>query len=216
MNGSARPARGNRAAEIASLRSRLEVFGLVASDPTVSREIDDLAQAGSDALTGIRPARASAHAWVWRRARGPTQDGRIVLARDTTLLVSHSEKVDAAKTWTENSGFHPLLVFCDHGESGAGEPPVAGLFRRGNASSNTATDHLTVLDDALTQLPADLRQPDKNGKVRVLVRTDAADATHAFTARINQLACSSPLRASAPFRHPDRTASDPEESVDTG
>lgn len=176
---------GDCAADIALLRAQPGVFGKVASDPTVSRGIDDLADAGTEALTAIRAARASARAWVWQRVGAPTQDGWIVLDPDATVLISHSEKENAAKTWKKTFGFHPLLVFCDHGESGTGEP-VAGLLRRGNAGSNTAADHLTVLDDALAQIPAHLRQPDEHGKVKVLVRTDAAGATHAFTTRIDQ------------------------------
>lgn len=102
------------------LRSQAEVFGLVASDPTVSRRIDDLADAGSDALTTIRTARATARAWVWQQAGAPTQDGWIVLDPDATLLISYSEKEDAAKTWKKSFGSHPLLVFCDHGKGGCG------------------------------------------------------------------------------------------------
>lgn len=177
---------GDCAADIALLRSQPDVFGLVASDPTVSRRIEDLAGAGSDALSAIRAARANARARVWQRSGAPTQDGWIVLDPDATVLISHSEKEDATKTWKKTFGFHPLLMFCDHGDGGTGEP-VAGLLRRGNAGSNTAADHLAVLDDALAQIPVHLRQPDKSGTVRVLVRTDAAGATHAFTTRIDQL-----------------------------
>jgi Transposase DDE domain group 1 len=169
---------GDCAADIAVLRAQPEAFGPVASDPTVSRAIDTLAQTGTDVLTTIRAARASARAWVWQRAGAPTQSGWIVLDPDATVLISHSEKEDATKTWKKTFGFHPLLVFCDHGEHGTGEP-VAGLLRRGNAGSNTAADHLTVLDDALAQIPPHLREPDEQGKVKVLVRTDAAGATHA-------------------------------------
>ena len=174
---------GDSAADIALLRAQPEVFGLVASDPTVSRAIDDLAEADTPALTAIRAARAGARAWVWHQAGTPTQDGWIVLDPDATILISHSEKEDATKTWKKTFGFHPLLVFCDHGDNGTGEP-VAGLLRRGNAGSNTAADHLTVLEEALAQIPHHLRQPDEQGRVKVLVRTDAAGATHAFTARI--------------------------------
>jgi hypothetical protein len=174
---------GDCAADIALLRAQQDAFGLVASDPTVSRVIDDLATAGTEALRAIRVARASARAWVWQHAGAPTQDDWVVLDPDATVLISHSEKEDAAKTWKKTFGFHPLLVFCDHGHGGTGEP-VAGLLRPGNAGSNTAADHLTVLDDALAQIPAHLRQPDPDGKVKVLVRTDAAGATHAFTTRI--------------------------------
>jgi hypothetical protein len=59
---------------------------------------------------------------------------------------------------------------------GTGEP-VALLLRPGNAGSNTAADHLTVLRDALRQLP-DVRPGTRPGR-KVLVRTDAAGCTHA-------------------------------------
>lgn len=53
--------------------------------------------------------------------------------------------------------------------------PLAGLLRPGNAGANTATDHFEVLQMALGQIPeADLDRD-------ILVRTDGAGATHAFT-----------------------------------
>jgi hypothetical protein len=177
---------GDCAADIAVLRAQHDVFGQVASDPTVSRAIDRLAVAGQDALAAIRAARAQARAWVWNRAGAPTQHGRTVIDLDATILISHSEKEHATKTWKKTFGYHPLLAYIDHGDSGTGEP-AAGLLRPGRAGSNTAADHLTVLDEALAQLPEHLREPDPAGTVPVLVRTDAAGATHAFTARIDQL-----------------------------
>ena len=58
-------------------------------------------------------------------------------------------------------GFHPLLGFVDHGgRHGGGGEPVAELLRPGKAGSNTAADHITVLDAALAQLPAALRARD--------------------------------------------------------
>jgi hypothetical protein len=177
---------GDCAADIAVLRAQPGVFGLVASDPTVSRVIDLLASAGSDALTAIRAARAVARAWVWRHAGAPTQAGKIVVDLDATILISHSEKEKATKTWKKTFGHHPLLGFVDHGDGGTGEP-VAGLLRAGRAGSNTAHDHVAVLDDALAQIPAHLREPDQHGRVAVLVRTDAAGATHTFTEHIDML-----------------------------
>ncbi len=177
---------GDCAADIAVLRAQPGVFGPVASDPTVSRMVDQMALAGTDVLTAIRAARATARAWVWQRAGAPSQAGNIVLDLDATLLIAHSDKEHATKTWKKTFGHHPLLAFVDHGEGGTGEP-VAGLLRRGSAGSNTATDHIQVLDDALTQIPTYLREPDEHGQVAVLVRTDAAGATHAFTDRIVEL-----------------------------
>jgi len=79
----------------------------------------------------------------------------------------------------EDFGHHPLLGFADHGAGGAGEP-VAELLRPGKAGSNTAADHVADLDAALAQIPQKLRTPDEAGRIPVLVRTDAAGATHQF------------------------------------
>jgi hypothetical protein len=118
--------------------------------------------------------------------RDSHQDGKTVIDLDATLVIAHSDKEDAAKTWKKTFGFHPLLGCLDHDDAGTGEP-LAGLLRRGNAGSNTAADHVTVLDDALAQLPAPLREPDSDGKVAVLMRTDAAGATHTLTRHIHTL-----------------------------
>jgi hypothetical protein len=57
---------------------------------------------------------------------------------------------------------------------------MAELLRPGKAGSNTVADHKVVLDAALAQIPQPLRRPDEHGRARVLVRTDAAGATHGF------------------------------------
>jgi hypothetical protein len=54
----------------------------------------------------------------------------------------------------------------DH-HGGSGEP-VAELLRPGKAGSNTAADHIVVLDTALAQVPAPLRRPDEQGSVASL------------------------------------------------
>ena len=75
------------------------VFGLVASDPTVSRLIATLAEDPDGALGAITGARAVARERVWNRAGAPTQDGQVVIDLDATLLTAHSEKEDATRTW---------------------------------------------------------------------------------------------------------------------
>jgi hypothetical protein len=73
-------------------------------------------------------------------------------------IVAFSEKQNAAATWkkTFSEGFHPLLAFADRPEISGGEG-LAGLLRAGNAGSNTAADHVTVLDMALESLPEHAR-----------------------------------------------------------
>ena len=77
-----------------------------------------------------------------------------------------------------------MLGFVDHATPSGGEP-VSELLRPGKAGSNTAADHVVVLDAALAQLPADLRARDESGRIPVLVRTDAAGATKEFAAHLH-------------------------------
>ena len=57
------------------------------------------------------------------------------------------------------------------------------MLRPGNAGSNTAADHITVLYMAISALPEPARpRPDDPDSPRVLARSDSAGATHAFAA----------------------------------
>jgi hypothetical protein len=85
-------------------------------------------------------------------------------------------------TWRRTFGFHPLLAFLDRPDIASGEG-LAAVLRPGNAGSNTAEDHIEVLDLALAGLPARARPaPGDPDSVRVLARSDSAGATHAFAA----------------------------------
>ncbi|WP_328760502.1 IS1380 family transposase [Streptomyces sp. NBC_00271] len=167
---------GDCLADVAMLRAEPDVFGPVASDPTVSRLIDALAAAGPKALTAIRSARAEVRSRVWELAgvRSPAADGHVIVDIDGVLVLAHSEKQDATATWKKTFGHHPLVAFVDHGQAGSGEP-VAALLRPGNAGSNTASDHIETAQLALAQLPKHLRRGRKT-----LIRTDSAGGTHAF------------------------------------
>ena len=67
---------------------------------------------------------------------------------DATLVTAHSDKEGAQGTFKGGFGHHPLGAWLDN----TGEA-LAAVLRPGNAGSNTAADHLVVLDRALTQLP---------------------------------------------------------------
>jgi Transposase DDE domain group 1 len=171
---------GDCLADVAVVRAEPAVFGLVASDPTVSRTIDALARDASGALRAIHAARAVARARVWALAgehaphAGIDAVHPIVIDVDATLVTAHSDKEGAAATFKRGYGHHPLWAFVDHGPDGTGEP-LAVLLRPGNAGSNTAADHLVVIQDALRQLP--LPTGGRVGR-KVLVRIDGAGATH--------------------------------------
>ncbi len=167
---------GDCLADIAMLRAEPAVFGPVASDPTVSRLVDILATAGKEALTAIRSARSEVRQRAWTLAgnRAPNTGGQVIVDLDGVLVVSHSDKQDAAPTWKKTYGHHPLMGFVDHGPGGTGEP-VAALLRPGNAGSNTAADHIEATRLALTQLPKKYRR----GR-QTLIRCDSAGGTHEF------------------------------------
>lgn len=90
---------------------------------------------------------------------------------DATLVTSHSEKELARPTFKRGFRHHPLWAFADHDQGGTGEP-LAVLLRPGNAGSNTAVDHLTVLREALRQLSG--HQSGRRPGRRMLVRIDRA------------------------------------------
>jgi hypothetical protein len=120
--------------------------------------------ADSDALEGIRAARAEARARAWRRGARP----RLVeIDLDAALLIAHSDKEGAAGNFKGGFGFHPMLAYLD-----GCEQALSGLLRPGNAGANTAADQIAVLDCALQQLPRRVaaREP-------ILVRADSAGAT---------------------------------------
>ena len=87
---------------------------------------------------------------------------------DATLITAHSEKERAAGNYKHGYRFHPLTAYADETREA-----FAILLRPGNAGSNTAADHITVIDRALGQI-ADTQLED----LEILIRTDTAGATH--------------------------------------
>jgi hypothetical protein len=172
--------------DIAVLADQDALFGPVASDSTCWRLLDQLDTAR---LGAVARAQAAAREVVWAqrtelsgepfpaaRAAGRDLPG-LVIDLDASLVVCHSEKEQAAATFKKTFGYHPLLAFCDN----TGEF-LAAQLRKGNAGSNTAADHVAVLDAALAQLPDQHRHG-----TPVLVRADGAGCTKEFLAHIRAL-----------------------------
>ena len=176
---------GDAIADLAVLRGASELFGPIASDATAWRVLDGI---DADALARLRQARAAARELAWAQAAetgagvpSATAAGRripgLVLDIDASIVVCHSEKEQATPTWKHTFGYYPLFCFLDNTREA-----LSGLLRPGRAGSNTAADHIAVLDAALAQIPDGHRYG-----TPILIRTDSAGATHAFLAHIRSL-----------------------------
>jgi hypothetical protein len=170
---------GDCLADVAVLRAQPELFGAVASDPTISRLIEGLGDDSATVITAIRAARAGARAKVWAHQWPIPCTDQVVVDLDATLVGSHSEKEGATANFKRGFGFHPMLAFVDHGAGGTGEP-LAAMLRPGRANANDAADQIAVLDAALAQLPEQTRS-------RVLVRGDAGSGVQPLLWHVTNL-----------------------------
>lgn len=176
---------GDCLADVAAVRAQSEVFGTVASDPTVSRVFTALAADVEESVAAIRAARAQARARVWARRRplagtpGERSGGQVIIDIDATLVTAHSDKQGAEPTFKRGFGFAPMCSFVDHGQHGTGEPLALDL-RPGKASPWNIDDHLAALDNALAQLP-------EHERGQVLVRADTGACSKMFLHQITDL-----------------------------
>jgi Transposase DDE domain group 1 len=169
---------GRVLSDFATLRDQAQLYGPVASDPTLWRTLDEI---GEPQRRGIARARARTREHVWsliekRHGRIPpsrvadTDLGEtIVIRMDATLVSAHSDKQLAAGTFKGTFGHHPLTAWCDNTFES-----LALKLRSGSAGSNTVSDHMEVLDEAITQIPARYRRD-------LLVTVDGAGASHAWS-----------------------------------
>jgi hypothetical protein len=164
---------GDCLSDLAVLRDQTAIFGPVASGPTAWRVVDSVTK---QLRESINAARAQARAVAWSAGARPEE---FVLDLDATLVDAHSEKRFAAPTYKKGFGFSPIVCTLD----ATGEV-LAGMLRPGNASPNTASNQITVLDDALAQLPVTTKAIDPDHGVAMLLRADSASATHDFVSAL--------------------------------
>lgn len=155
---------GECVSDLGTVREQEALFGSVASDSTAFRVIEKIA-ASPELLEALRAAHARARERFWERHGAPQS---LTIDVDATLVSAHSDKERAAGDYKGGFGFHPLMSYADQTREALG-----ALLRAGNAGSNTAADHQTVLDLALAQIPAEQIEG-----LRILVRADTAGATH--------------------------------------
>jgi Transposase DDE domain group 1 len=164
-----------------------ELFGLVASVPTCWRVLEEIAAGGQKTAGRINAAVNGARRAAWAQAgrrhgarpgvrvADRVLDGVTCIRLDATVIQAHSEKAGAEPNF-KGYGHHPLLAYCDN----TGEP-LAGMLRPGSAGSNTAADHIRVLDAAITALPPGYRR-------RLMITCDGAGASHDLVRRLDELA----------------------------
>jgi hypothetical protein len=169
------------------LTDQKELFGLVASVPTTWRTLDEIAAGGPRAQARITKAVSAARRRAWAaiearhgalpgvRIADKVLEGVTCIRLDATVTPAHSDK-ELAEANFKGFGHHPLLSYCDNTDE-----PLSGMMRRGSAGSNTAADHLQVLDDGIAALPPKHRR-------RLMVTVDGAGASHGLISRLDKLA----------------------------
>jgi hypothetical protein len=165
----------NVAAATRMLEQAKVVCGPAASTATLWRVFNDLDEAALVALAAARAAQrrkvwailaARPAGFPWLEVAGRVWDGWIVVDVDASLIESHSDKQGAAATFKKHIyGLHPIVVSVANTSE-----VLAVLLRNGNAGSNTVADHITVLTEAIAQIPVRYRK-------KVIFRADGAGAT---------------------------------------
>lgn len=165
-----------------------ELFGPVASVPTLWRALAEIAGGGEKTARRVAGAVNRARRAAWARAEArhgalpgvrvadKVLDGVACIRLDATVVTAHSDGKEGAEPNFKGFGHHPLLAYCDN----TGEP-LAGMLREGSAGSNTAADHVAVLDQAIGALPPKHRR-------RLMVTVDGAGASHDLVKRLDKLA----------------------------
>src|SRR5271155_5163914 len=164
-----------------------ELFGPVASVPTAWRALNEAAAGGDRRRRKVTAAVSTARRNAWAhgiarhdglppvRVADRKLEGVTCIRLDATVVTAHSDK-ELAEPNFKGYGHHPLLAACDN----TGEP-LAWMLRPGSAGSNTAADHLQLLEEAIAALPPALRR-------RLMVTCAGAGASHALVKELDRLA----------------------------
>jgi hypothetical protein len=164
-----------------------EAFGQVASVPTVWRTLKEIAAGGDRTHRKITAAVNKARRYAWSQAierhgqlpavqvADRQLSGITCIRLDATVVFAHSDK-ELAEPNFKGFGHHPVLAECDNFRE-----PLAWMMRPGSAGSNTAADHLQLVDESIAALPPSLRR-------RLMVTCDGAGAGHDLVRHLDKLA----------------------------
>jgi hypothetical protein len=163
------------------------LFGPVASVPTAWRALKEIAGGGDRRRRKITAAVSKARRQAWAqgaarhgglppvRVADKTLEGITCIRLDATVVHAHSDK-ELAEPNFKGFGHHPLIAECDNTAE-----PLAWMLRPGSAGSNTAADHLQLLDEAIAALPPALRR-------KLMITCDGAGASHDLVKKLDKLA----------------------------
>lgn len=170
------------------LADQKQAFGQVASVPTAYRTLEEIAGGGARLEPKLTAALNTARRQAWsqvvgRHGRLPevriadkTLAGVTCIRIDATVTPAHSDK-EGAEANFKGFGHHPLLAYCDN----TGAEPLAWMLRKGSAGSNTAADHIAIVDAAIAALPPVFRR-------KLMVTVDGAGFSHKLLEHLDDLA----------------------------
>ena len=157
---------GDCLTDLGVLRGQESLFGAVASESTAHRVLKSIDPGLLEAIRGARAERPLGQDLGGGRSAKDDHPRYRRLTARRPLREGREPRV------TTRAALAPSPCSAYLEETGEA---LAGLLRPGNAGANTAADHSALLQLALQQLPeADLDR-------EILVRTDSAGQTHAFT-----------------------------------
>ena len=143
----------------------------VASVPTAWRALKEAAAGGDRTGRKVTAAISKARRYAWPQVIArhgqlpPVQvadrqlTGITCIRLDATVVPAHPGKEQAQPNF-KGFGYHPVLAECDNVRE-----PLAWMMWPGSAGSNTAADHLKLLDEAIAALPPAV-SPEADGHLR--------------------------------------------------
>jgi Transposase DDE domain group 1 len=170
------------------LADQEEAFGQVASVPTAYRTLEEITKGGARTEKKLTAAISAARCYAWTqvvarhgklpgvRVADKTLEGVTCIRIDATVTPAHSDK-ELAEANFKGFGHHPLLGYCDN----TGGEPLAWMLRKGSAGSNTAADHIEIVDASIAALPPAWRR-------NLMVTVDGAGFSHKLVEHLDALA----------------------------
>jgi hypothetical protein len=168
------------------LADQAEAFGQVASVPTAYRTLEEITRGGARTEKKLTAAVNTARRYAWTqvvagtlpgvRVADKTLAGVTCIRIDATVTPAHSGK-ELAEGNFKGFGHHLLLGFCDN----TGGEPLAWMLRKGSAGSNTAADHIGLMDASVAALLPAYRR-------NLMVTVDGAGFSHKLLEHLDKLA----------------------------